>query len=173
MILSEHAEVIDHATCAEPVKEPSRARIKRRKREDAYVDLYGDEYSQPKQISALALTVEEQLRAYMLSPKLLTVDDNPLEFWKGKAGCWPELCEYALRVLVMQPTETDAERRFSQAGNIAIDQRASLHPETLGELLIVYANISLYNYPAPVFTVSLETLATQKYVPIMLDDDSV
>ena len=152
------------ATEAQQPQESARSQTKRRKRDEDKATLYGTEYTTPTTQSVAKLTLKEQVDAYIKTTKLNDTDKDPLvDFWLKKEDDWPELCQYAVMTLVMQPTETAAERRFSQAGNIVTDSRSSLRPHTLNDLFMVYANMSLFD------DTSIDVVT--KPVHVVLEDD--
>ena len=85
------------------------------------------------------LSIEDQLAQYRAEPSI-AVEDDPLTWWSQKEHKWPDLFDYAVRLLVIQGSETPSERAFSWAGDFYDDARAQMDPQVLSDYMMVYSN---------------------------------
>lgn len=61
--------------------------------------------------------------------KVISVDANPLKWWKDNEHQYPNLSKLSKHYLAVQATSVANERVFSTAGDIVSAQRASLSPD--------------------------------------------
>jgi len=69
--------------------------------------------------------------------KEISVDSNPLKWWKDNEHQYPNLSKLAKRYLAVQATSVGSERVFSTAGDIVTSQRAALSPENVDILIFL------------------------------------
>ena len=105
-------------------------------------DLFADfEDPQPGTSSASPLKdFDAELKAYRCS-NIRSPDGNPLTFWKGQAGTFPQLAKVARKVFVAQGHSAQSERDFSAAGNIITAKRSLLGPDRVGDIELINSAI--------------------------------
>lgn len=59
---------------------------------------------------------------------------HPLVYWERKKEVWPELYDYATKVLSVTPTTEFTERTFSISNRTCTKQRSSAKERTLQEV---------------------------------------
>ena len=62
---------------------------------------------------------------------------NPLHWWKGVAHRFPLLSRRAQKVLAAMGTSAPSERVFSTGGNAVTKNRASMHADTVANLILL------------------------------------
>lgn len=75
--------------------------------------------------------------------KVISVDSNPLKWWKDNENQYPNLSKLAKRYLAVQATSVASERVFSTAGDIVTSQRAALSTENVDILIFLKKNMKL------------------------------
>ena len=90
----------------------------------------------------LQLNIEIQL--FKLEPTLgmysdgdKTMYSNPLQWWKLASFKFPLLSRRAQKVLAVMGTSAPSERVFSSGGNIVTKNRASMHADTVANLILL------------------------------------
>ncbi len=66
-----------------------------------------------------------------------TVFSNPLQWWKLACYKFPLLSRRAQKVLAVMGTSAPSERVFSSGGNIVTKNRASMHADTVANLVLL------------------------------------
>ena len=77
--------------------------------------------------------VDKEFQKY-LAENLISIDDNPLKWWKSNQFCFPILAKVAKQFLSISATSVPCERLFSTSGNIITPKQASLEPNTANML---------------------------------------
>ena len=77
--------------------------------------------------------VDKEFQKY-LAEDLISIDDNPLKWWKSNQFCFPILAKVAKQFLYIPATSVLCERLLSTSGNIITPKRASLEPNTASML---------------------------------------
>ena len=83
--------------------------------------------------------VDKEFQKY-LAEDLISIDDNPLKWWKNNQFCFPILAKVAKQFLCIPATSVLCERLFSTSGNIIAPKRASLEPNTASMLCFLAQN---------------------------------
>lgn len=73
----------------------------------------------------------------------IETDEDPLTWWREHEKQFPTIAKIAKKYLCIPATSVPSERLFSDAGNVITKKRASMDPETLEEILMVYENCEL------------------------------
>jgi hypothetical protein len=87
--------------------------------------------------------LEKEITDYMKQPRgklQLESDSQLLKFWISMKASYPLLSELALVVMCVPPTQVTIERAFSSLKFILSDQRASLTPDILDDILMLRLN---------------------------------
>ena len=89
--------------------------------------------------SDASVTVSDEIKRYKaLRPEALGSD--PLLFWKRQQHAFPLLSQLARRYLCIPATSAASERTFSTAGNVITKHRASLKPDMVGTIMLLYGS---------------------------------
>ena len=107
---------------------------------------YEDNSSLMNFVSDEIATVEEE-------PKLLPIDKqisnyigmeqehtDPIIWFLSRKAQFPDLHDFAVKVLSIQASEVASERAFSLAGRIYSKERASMSPDTFRDIMNIFAN---------------------------------
>jgi hypothetical protein len=73
----------------------------------------------------------------------ISVDENPLLWWKGKQKTFPKLAMLARRYLQVQATSASSERLFSSFGHVFEDKRMSLDACAAEKIIFLHCNFQL------------------------------
>ena len=84
-------------------------------------------------------TVENEITSYQNFPKT-TPDTDPLAWWKGESGRFPNLAHLARKYLTVCGTSVPSERIFSRAGCIT-NHRSRLTPENVDKFVFLANNM--------------------------------
>lgn len=88
------------------------------------------------------LEVEEEVQHYR-SVQSLSVESNPLVWWRDNENQFPHLAKLAKRFLGIPATSVPSERVFSTAGDIVRAQRASLTPDNVDMMVFLKKNFKI------------------------------
>lgn len=113
----------------------------------ALSELFGDFFSTASTASSSATkpwpdVVKDEIQLYKMA-KVISVDSNPLKWWKDNEHQYPHLSKLAKRYLAVQATSVASERVFSTAGDIVTAQRAALSPENVDILIFLKKNMKI------------------------------
>ena len=84
--------------------------------------------------------VDKEFQKY-LAEDLISIDDNPLKWWKSNQFHFPILAKVAKLFLCIPATSVLCERLFSTSGNIITPKQASLEPNTASMLCFMVQNL--------------------------------
>ncbi|RXN15706.1 zinc finger BED domain-containing 1-like protein [Labeo rohita] len=82
----------------------------------------------------------QEISAYTTLPTI-SVDKNPLQWWKENEQEFPRLAKVAQKILCIPATSVASERLFSSSGNIQTVFRSSLKPDKLNMLVFLHKNL--------------------------------
>lgn len=125
------------AICKEPASSSTTA--------SALEQLFGDDIESSTCAATdndLLSIVEMEMSIYCSSAQV-SINTNPLEWWKSNSVRFPYLSKCAQACLVAQATSVPAERVFSSAGDIITSARSCLTPENANILLFLQKNLSV------------------------------
>ena len=71
-----------------------------------------------------------------------TTFSNPLVWWKALCGRFPLLSRRAQKVLALMGTSAPSERVFSSGGNVVTKSRASMHADTVANLILLKQSLA-------------------------------
>lgn len=109
--------------------------------------MFGDFFSTASAASSSATkpwpdVVKDEIQLYKMV-KVISVDSNPLKWWKGNEHQYPNVSKLAKCYLAVQATSVASERVFSTAGDIVTAQRAALFPENVDILIFLKKSINI------------------------------
>ena len=84
--------------------------------------------------------VDKEFQKY-LAEDLISIDDNPLKWWKSNQFRFSILAKVAKQFLCIPATSVPCERLFSTSGNIITPKQASLKPNTASMLCFLRQNL--------------------------------
>ncbi len=109
-------------------------------------ELFGDnfpiEHASSSSSKSLSEVVDEEVQHYR-AVQSLSVDSNPLVWWKDNQNQFPHLAKLAKSYLGIPATSVPSERVFSTAGDIVTAQRASLLPDNVDMMVFLKKNFQL------------------------------
>ncbi|XP_077384385.1 E3 SUMO-protein ligase ZBED1-like [Festucalex cinctus] len=112
----------------------------------ALSELFGDFFSTAHTASStpkhLSDVIKEEIELYKMA-KVISVDANPLKWWKDHEHQYPNLSKLSKHYLAVQATSVASERVFSTAGDIVTAQRAALSPENVDILIFLKKNLKM------------------------------
>ena len=73
----------------------------------------------------------------------ISLDDDPLKWWKEHQHLFPVVARLAKRYLCIPTTSTPAERLFSVGGSVMSSKRHQLAPESIRSLMFLHDNFDL------------------------------
>ncbi len=114
------------------------------KRAPMMTELFGELFpvDQASSSKPLSQVVDEEVQHYR-AVQSLSVEANPLEWWKDNQKQFPRLAKLAKRYLGIPATSVPSERVFSTAGDIVTAQRASLSPDNVDMMVFRKKNLQL------------------------------
>ncbi|XP_065645594.1 uncharacterized protein LOC136076057 [Hydra vulgaris] len=71
------------------------------------------------------------------------IDFPILDWWKLHSNTLPELSSLARQILAIPASSTKSERVFSSDGNVVRSSRHNLHPEKVGQIILIRENVVL------------------------------
>ncbi len=114
------------------------------------------ETSPPQKKSAMAMVFAdfkktEERRTKPLSDLIhenliqghISVDEDPLAWWKSNEHKYPHIAKLAQRNLAVQGTSVPSERVFSTAGDIVTSSRSRLLAENVDKLIFLQKNMKI------------------------------
>lgn len=81
-----------------------------------------------------------EVRRYFEEPCIQRTND-PIEWWKGNAHCFPLLNKIARKYLSIPGFSVPSERLFSKAGQLVSERRNRLKPSNIDMLLFLNNNL--------------------------------
>lgn len=105
-------------------------------------ELFGELFPVDQVSKPLSQTMDEEVQRYR-AVQSLSVEANPLEWWKDNQNQFPHLAKLAKRYLGVPATSVPSERVFSTAGDIVTAQRASLSPDNVDMMVFLKKNYQL------------------------------
>lgn len=105
--------------------------------------LFGDVFvTRVEPAKSMEQLVGTELENYQNEPTV-SVNDDPLQWWKHRTGTYPILSKLACAYLVIPATSVASERVFSTAGDIVSAQRGTLGSENVDLLIFLKKNMQL------------------------------
>ena len=88
--------------------------------------------------------VKKEIQKYVKEPKA-DRDSEPLKFWKVKESSYPVLSRLAKKYLAIPATSVEAERRFSDLGNLLNKRRLNMTGANVNKQLFLKNKIKNLN----------------------------
>lgn len=95
-----------------------------------------------KATSIVSRTVEEEFDVY-LQEEEISVNDDPLSWWRAHTSTYPRVSQLARRWLAIPASSTSSERMCSTSGHVAEQRRCNLTPMNVNMLVFLNKNWSL------------------------------
>lgn len=73
----------------------------------------------------------------------ISLDDNPLDWWKANENIYKHVSKLAKRYLSISATSVPSERVFSTAGDILTANRSVFSPENVDKLIFLAKNLTV------------------------------
>lgn len=89
--------------------------------------------------------IEEELVIYKRMPTEFVTDKDIIPWWIKRSNELPLLYDLARFIFAIPASSAAVEASFSYAGLVTVDNRASLDPDTLENILILRSNSDLAN----------------------------
>lgn len=86
--------------------------------------------------------VKEEVAAYK-AVSCISVDSDPLLWWKGNEAKYPLTAKLARRYLAIPATSVPSERVFSTAGDIVTASRSALTADNVDKLIFLAENMKV------------------------------
>lgn len=86
--------------------------------------------------------VKEEVAAYK-AVNSISVDSDPLLWWKTNESAYPLTAKLAKRYLAIPATSVPSERVFSTAGDIVTASRSALTAENVDKLIFLAKNMKI------------------------------
>ena len=96
----------------------------------------------PVAVTSPSIKLQEEMKAYR-SLNAISLQSDPLQWWKMNALNFPYLSRYARIFLAIPGSSTPSERVFSTAGNVIRPERACLTPDNVDILVFLKHNMKL------------------------------
>ena len=107
-------------------------------------DEAGPGYEIPPGVDPMSVQVMSEITLYKMMPCMPFYSDqekttfsNPLIWWKELSHRFPLLSRRAQKVLAAMGTSAPSERVFSSRGNVVTKNRASMHADTVANLILL------------------------------------
>ncbi len=131
----EQSEIASSSSdCPPPAKRAPMAEL--------FGDIFPNEQASSSSSKSLSEVVDEEVQHYR-AVQSLSVDSNPLVWWKDNQNQFPHLAKLAKSYLGIPATSVPSERVFSTAGDIVTAQRASLSPDNVDMMVFLKKNFQL------------------------------
>lgn len=137
------------ATSSSPVRghpEPEGSESSPPVKKSAMAELFGELFKPQEQEvrrqPALQQLVKEEVTSYK-AVDCISLDSNPLEWWKTNEPKYPHVAKLAKRYLAVPATSVPSERVFSTAGDIITAQRSVLSAHNVDKLIFLTKNMKV------------------------------
>ncbi len=130
----EQSEIASSSSDRPPAKRAPMAEL--------FGDIFPIEQASSSSSKSLSEVVDEEVQHYR-AVQSLSVDSNPLVWWKDNQNQFPHLAKLAKSYLGIPATSVPSERVFSTAGDIVTAQRASLSPDNVDMMVFLKKNFQL------------------------------
>jgi len=104
-----------------------------------FADFYKTEEKRTKPLSDI---IHEEVTSYKATG-CISVDEDPLAWWKSNEHKYPHIAKLAQRNLAVQGTSVPSERVFSTAGDIVTASRSRLLAENVDKLIFLQKNMKI------------------------------
>ncbi|XP_040192700.1 E3 SUMO-protein ligase ZBED1-like [Rana temporaria] len=111
-------------------------------KKSAMAELFGETFAS-KDNKTSADIIKEEVESYLLAASGITVDGDPMTWWKSNECKYPHVAKMARCYLAVPGSSVPSERVFSTAGDIVTAQRSTLSPEHVDILVFLKKNLKL------------------------------
>ncbi|XP_040188247.1 E3 SUMO-protein ligase ZBED1-like [Rana temporaria] len=111
-------------------------------KKSAMAELFGETFAS-KDNKTSADIIKEEVESYLLAASGITVDGDPMTWWKSNECKYPHVAKMARCYLAVPGSSVPSERVFSTAGDIVTAQRSTLSPENVDILVFLKKNLKL------------------------------
>lgn len=112
-------------------------------KKSAMAELFGETFASKDMGSkAPADIIKEEVASY-LAASGITVDGDPLTWWKSNECKYPHIAKMARCYLAVPGSSVPSERVFSTAGDIVTAKRSTLSPDNVDTLVFLKKNLKL------------------------------
>ncbi|XP_063049938.1 E3 SUMO-protein ligase ZBED1-like isoform X1 [Engraulis encrasicolus] len=113
-------------------------------KKSAMATVFADFFTTEATASAKPLSdvIKEEVTSYKQAG-CISVDEDPLAWWKSNAHKYPHVAKLAQRDLAVPGTSVPSERVFSTAGDIVTASRSRLLPENVDKLIFLQKNLRI------------------------------
>ena len=109
---------------------------------ELFGDLFKLQDQEVRKRPAVQQLVREEVALYK-AVDCISLDSNPLLWWKTNEPKYPHVAELAKRYLAVPATSVPSERVFSTAGDIVSAQRAVLNAHNVDMLIFLKKNLKV------------------------------
>lgn len=135
-------ETASNDTVDPAANEEMEPQSKHMKTSNALGSLFGDMYQSNKDTRNVYETIKQEVYHYS-HECVITMDDDPLNWWKDSEAKYKYLSRVAKQLLVVQATSVASERIFSTAGDIVSEKRSRLDGELVNAIIFLNKNHEL------------------------------
>lgn len=112
-------------------------------KKSAMAELFGETFASKDMGSKTpADTIKEEVASYQAASGI-TVDGDPLTWWKSNECKYPHIAKMARCYLAVPGSSVPSERVFSTAGDIVTAKRSTLSPDNVDILVLLKKNLKL------------------------------
>jgi len=112
-------------------------------KKSAMAELFGETFASKDMDSKTPADIIKEEVASYLAASSITVDDDPLTWWKSNECKYPHIAKMARCYLAVPGSSVPSERVFSTAGDIVTAKRSTLSPENVDILVFLKKNLKL------------------------------
>ncbi|CAL9691797.1 unnamed protein product [Knipowitschia caucasica] len=112
-------------------------------KKSAMAELFGETFVSLEMDSKNpSVIIKEEVASYMAASGI-TVDGDPLTWWKRNQSKYPHIAKLARYYLAVPGSSVPSERVFSTAGDIVTAKRSTLSPDNVDILVFLKKNLKL------------------------------
>ncbi|PIO31982.1 hypothetical protein AB205_0067260 [Aquarana catesbeiana] len=107
----------------------------------AMAELFGETFASKDNKTPVDI-IKEEVASYLLKANSITVDSDPLTWWKSNECKYPHIATMARCYLAVPGSSVPSERVFSTAGDIVTATRSTLSPDNVDILVFLKKNLN-------------------------------
>ncbi len=111
-------------------------------KKSAIAELFGETFASKDMDSKTPADIKEEVASY-LAASGITVDGDPLTWWKSNECKYPHIAKMARCYLAVPGSSVPSERVFSTTGDIVTAKRSTLSPDNVDILVFLKKNLKL------------------------------
>lgn len=105
-------------------------------------ELFGETFAS-KDNKTPADIIKEEVASYLMAASGITVDGDPLTWWKCNECKYPHIAKMARCYLAVPGSSVPSKRVFLTAGDIVTATRSTLSPDNVDILVFLKKNLKL------------------------------